>query len=344
MADNTLMPLRTEVRAPATDDLSNLQRLGNILAASGYFADAREMAQAAVKVMAGQELGIPPVAAMMGINIIKGKIALGAHLIASRIRAHGYDFFIVRQDDEGCVIQILSKPTINGKRTPMGVSSFTAADATAAGLGGDMYRKYPRNMYFSRAVSNAAKWYTPEIFGGAPVYTPEELGVEVDAEGDMVHRPDVAGIDTGGHPVGTQAAADHVRDRKISQGRRAQAAAKTSVPSSGEVAAPVQDPAAASPAAAESVTADVVAELWTAMGTKLPGILATFASLKATITELAGGDAPYYAVLAKHNMKHANDHAGGGLTRYRQCSRDLLLLVQKMQQEPEQEPIEPWEP
>lgn len=59
------------------NNLTDIQRLGNILAASGYFSDAREMAQAAVKVMAGQELGIPPVASMMGINIIKGKVALG---------------------------------------------------------------------------------------------------------------------------------------------------------------------------------------------------------------------------------------------------------------------------
>ena len=170
------------------DELSNLQRLGNLLSASGYFSDAREMAQAAVKVMAGQELGIPPIAAMMGVNIIKGKVALGAHLIASRIRAHGYDFRIRRHDNEGCEIEFFSKPDSQGRRSSLGVTSFTKDDAVAAGVFGDMYKKYPRNMYYSRAVSNGAKWYTPEIFGGAPVYTPEELGAEIDSEGEMVHR------------------------------------------------------------------------------------------------------------------------------------------------------------
>jgi len=171
-----------------SDELSNLQRLGDLLAASGYFSDAREMAQAAVKVMAGQELGIPPIASMMGVNIIKGKVALGAHLIASRIRAHGYDFRILRHDNTGCEMEFLSKPNASGARASLGKTAFTEDDAKAAQVFSEMYKKYPRNMYFSRCVSNGAKWFTPEIFGGAPVYTPEELGAEIDSEGEMVHR------------------------------------------------------------------------------------------------------------------------------------------------------------
>ncbi len=168
-----------------TDDLANVQRLGNLLAASGYFTDAAEMAQAAVKVLAGQELGIPPIAAMMGINIIKGKVALGAHLIASRVKAHGYDFRFKRQDNTGCVLEFLSKVE-DGKRHILGESSFTEADAKAALCFGDMYRKYPRNMYYSRAVSNGARWFCPEIFGGAPVFTAEELGAPIDSEGNAI--------------------------------------------------------------------------------------------------------------------------------------------------------------
>jgi hypothetical protein len=171
-----------------TDELADIQRLGNLLAASGYFSDAREMAQAAVKVMTGRELGIPAIASMMGINIIKGKVALGAHLIASRIRAHGYDFRILWHDNTGCEIEFFTKAD-GGKRSSLGKTSFTEEDAKAAGVfSSEMYKKYPRNMYYSRCVSNGAKWFTPEIFGGAPVYTPEELGAEVDSEGEMIHR------------------------------------------------------------------------------------------------------------------------------------------------------------
>lgn len=189
------------------DDITDVQRLGNILAASGYFSDAREMAQAAVKVMAGKELGIPPVAAMMGINIIKGKVALGGNLIASRVRAHGYEYRHVRFDEKGCTLRFLSKPDTAGKREVLGEASFDENDAKAAGLlASEMYRKYPRNMYFNRAMVNGARWYTPDVFGGAPVYTPEELGARVDADGEVVHSEP------------TQA---DVRDAKIEQAREA---------------------------------------------------------------------------------------------------------------------------
>ena len=168
------------------EKVTNVQRLGKLLAASGYFTDARDMAQAAVKVLAGDELGIPPVASMMGINIIKGKVALGANLIASRIRAHGYDYRFNKFDAAGCVREFLSKVE-NGQRRVMGESSFTDADAKQAEIKSEMYKKYPRNMFFARAISNGARWYTPEVFAGAPIYTPEELGAAVDENGDMEH-------------------------------------------------------------------------------------------------------------------------------------------------------------
>jgi hypothetical protein len=195
------------------DELTDLQRLGGLLAGSGYFSDAREMAQAAVKVMAGRELGVPAIASMMGINVIKGKIAMGGNLIATRIRAHGYDYKITRHDTTGCVIEFLSKADKAGRRTTLGEASFTEEEAKTAEVFNAMYKKYPKNMYFNRAISNGAKWHTPEVFAGMPVYTPEELGAKVDSEGDVIHEV----IDTGGHPVGTKEAAQAVAERKIEE-------------------------------------------------------------------------------------------------------------------------------
>ena len=197
MNELAIVPRETAL-AIKGNSFEDIQRIGNLLAASGYFSDVRDMAQAAVKVMAGQELGIPPIAAMMGINIIKGKVALGAHLIASRIRAHGYDFRIVTMDNKGCKIRFIDK-----RGGDLGISEFGEEDAKNAGVFTDMYKKYPRNMYYSRCISNGAKWFTPDVFGGAPVYTPEELGAEVDSEGEMVQ------------PRGTQEAANAVRDAKL---------------------------------------------------------------------------------------------------------------------------------
>lgn len=178
------------LRPSDNSEVAEVQRLGGLFAASGYFSDVRDMAQAAVKVMAGRELGVPPVASMMGINIIKGKVAMGAHLIASRVKAHGYDFKIKRLDKTGCALEFLGKLDASGAREVLGESSFTEDDAKTAQAFSEMYKKYPRNMYYSRAVSNGAKWFCPEVFSGTPVYTPEELGEEVDAEGEIVKKPE----------------------------------------------------------------------------------------------------------------------------------------------------------
>lgn len=299
------------VAAPKTGNLTDLQRLGNILAASGYFSDAREMAQAAVKVMAGQELGLPPIASMMGINIIKGKVALGVHLIASRVRAHGYDFRFVRHDNTGCVIEFQSKVE-GGKRRVLGESSFTEEDAKAAGVYGDMYRKYPRNMYYSRAMSNGAKWYTPEIFGGAPVYTPEELGAAVDDHGEMIH-PEPP-IDTGGHPVGTKAASDYVRDKKLAEGKTDQPRGTQAPKQAGK---PAFD------------TDPDIAQVWQRMGTSISGVCTVFAEFKKSCEELSGTDKEYYAILARHGFTHANDVKTLGIQKARQCAAELFAYCKK---------------
>lgn len=150
--------------------------VGKVLAKSGFFADSRDAAQAAVKVMAGAELGIGPVQSMTGVTIIKGRVTLGASLIAGCVKRSGkYDYEVERHEETGCVLNFFELR--GSQRVPIGTSSFTDEDAQRAGLSGDQWRKYRRNMHFARAVSNGAKWFCPDVFGG-PIYTPEELGAE----------------------------------------------------------------------------------------------------------------------------------------------------------------------
>jgi hypothetical protein len=166
-------------------------QVGQTLAQSGYFQDAAQAAQAAVKVMAGEELGLGPIAAMTGIHIVKGKVTLSANLIAGLIKRSGKYDFRVKLEPESCVITFFQ----DGQE--IGVSSFTRADATAAGLWGNAgpWKQHPRNMLYARAMSNGAKWYCPDVFSG-PVYTPEEFGVEIDGEtGEVIEQPAPAQIE-----------------------------------------------------------------------------------------------------------------------------------------------------
>lgn len=162
--------------------LPSMTDLGTLLAKSGYFQDARDMAQAVVKVLAGQELGFGPIASMTGVNIIKGKVALSANLMAASIKKSGrYNYRIVDLTETACTIRFFEN---NEPLTPD--STFTIADAKRAGLAGANWTNFPRNMLFARALSNGAKWHCPDLSGG-PLYTPDELGATVDGEtGDMV--------------------------------------------------------------------------------------------------------------------------------------------------------------
>ncbi len=151
-----------------------MQRVAKALAASGYFET--DIAKAITKVMAGQELGLPPFASMSGIHVISGKPVLGANLIASLIKSHPrYNYRVKQMDEKAVVITFFE----NGEE--IGTSSFTIEEARKAGS--KNLDKFPRNMLFARAISNGARWYCPDIFGGSPAYTHEEMGLQVDEDG-----------------------------------------------------------------------------------------------------------------------------------------------------------------
>lgn len=148
--------------------------LAKIFADSGMFDGAKGLAQAMVKVQAGAELGITPYAAMSGIHIIAGKPVLGAGLIAAKIRQSGrYDYELKSSSDTSCVINIIEVRGAN--RVIIGTESFTIEQARKAGV--KNLDKFPKNMLFARCISNAAKFYCPDIFNGS-VYVPEDFDVE----------------------------------------------------------------------------------------------------------------------------------------------------------------------
>jgi hypothetical protein len=158
---------------------NEVEQFGKAMVASGYFSDVRQISQAVVKIQAGAEIGLPPFASMSGIHIIQGKPVLGANLLATLIKNDvRYDYRIVELTNDNCVIAFYENGEVVGN------STFSADDAKKASV--KNMNKFPRNMLFARAISNGAKWFTPGIFGGMPVYTPDELGLEVNHEGDVI--------------------------------------------------------------------------------------------------------------------------------------------------------------
>lgn len=173
-------------------NLDDLARLSRMFAESGYFTDARQAAQIGVKVLAGREMGFGPFASVNGVHIVEGKPTIGANLMAAAVKASGrYNYRVIRMDDQACELTFFEA----GEN--VGVSAFTIEDAKRAGVKftssnnrPTSWAKFPRNMLFARALSNGVRWYCPDVFMGSVVYTPDELGADVDDEGNLVASPD----------------------------------------------------------------------------------------------------------------------------------------------------------
>lgn len=168
---------------------------------SGFFTDAKHQSQAIVKILAGQELGFGPMASMTGIHIVQGKPTISATLMAAALKNTGrYNYRIEKMTDEECWINFME--LVDGKWEKIGVSTFSMEDAKQAGLlGNPTWKKYARNMLFARAMSNGVRWYAPDIFG-APLYTPDELGAEVDGEtGEVIEVQPEVHIETNGNNI-----------------------------------------------------------------------------------------------------------------------------------------------
>lgn len=166
-----------------TTNYDEVERIAKAMAGSGFFSDARQANQAVVKILAGREMGFGAFASMVGIKIIKEKPTLSANLMAAAIKKSGrYQYKVTENSEKNCTIDFFE--LIGGKWEKAGTSAFTFEDARRAGT--QNLDKFPRNMLFARALSNGARWYCPDVLNGAPVYTPEELGAEVDEDGDII--------------------------------------------------------------------------------------------------------------------------------------------------------------
>ena len=160
-------------------NMADAERAAQAMAASGYFQDAKQAAQAIVKVLAGHEMGFGPFASMNGIHIIQGRPAIGANLMAAAVKRSGrYNYRVTEMSEKRCAI------TFYECKEPIGESEFTLEDARKAGT--KNLDKFARNMLFARAMSNGVRWYCPDVFAGSAVYVPEELGATVDGEGNVI--------------------------------------------------------------------------------------------------------------------------------------------------------------
>jgi len=156
--------MKNEITTMQVNDIMDMSKM---FVESGMFTDAKSVAQAFVKIQAGQEIGLAPFAAMSGINVIMGKPTFGVSIIASGVKGSlKYDFKVKEMSEKICSIDYFE-----GKEF-IGNSTFTIEDAKKQGT--KNLDKFPKNMLYARAMSNGQKWFCPDVFQMA-VYVPEEM-------------------------------------------------------------------------------------------------------------------------------------------------------------------------
>jgi hypothetical protein len=133
-------------------------------------------------------LQLPPMAAITGIHVIEGKPSASAALISALVRRAGHRLRvtgnnlsataqIIRADDPDFVYEVTWEMKANANGNP---------NAQDAGLTGKaVWKNYPAAMLKARAISAVARDACEEALSGMH-YTPEELGAEVDGEGEIV--------------------------------------------------------------------------------------------------------------------------------------------------------------
>lgn len=161
----------------------SLPTLADHLVKSGFFKECRDVSKAITKIMLGRSMGIDPTNSMMGIFINgQGKLTLSANLMAMRIKTCGkYRYRFVEKTAKACEIEVFER--VDDRWESVGTERVTIDDFKH--LTTDVWKKYPKNMLFARCISNVAKFFCPDAFGGAPVYLPDEIpnsGLVVDGE------------------------------------------------------------------------------------------------------------------------------------------------------------------
>lgn len=169
--------------------IEDLQRLAKLFAASGLFGRAtnqeQQIAECAIKILAGAEAGFGPFASHSGVTVINGKPGFGANLLAQAIKRHPlYDYRVLEKTDTICRIKFLQA------KEELGVETFTMEMAKRAGLvkSSGPWAQYPEAMLFARCLTAGMRTHCPDALGGMGAYTPEELGAQgqIDENGVVV--------------------------------------------------------------------------------------------------------------------------------------------------------------
>jgi hypothetical protein len=161
--------------------LPELWELAGILVRSRMLPNSVATPEAAVAIiLKGRELGIGAMAAFAGITVIQGKPVVSPQLMLSLINRDGV-LEDLKIEDDGHACRVTMKRHGRSPHTAV----FSMDNAREMGLAGkDNWKKMAAVMRQWRAVAACARIVCPDVIDG--MYTPEEMGAEVNEDGEII--------------------------------------------------------------------------------------------------------------------------------------------------------------
>lgn len=114
-------------------------------------------------IMYGDELGVGPMQALAGINVIKGKPSPSSELMRALVFRAGHSLRVIKSDGQTCRVVGQRR----GDREPTMIE-WTIEMARAAGLldSNPTWRRYPRAMLLARATTELCRVMFPDVVKG----------------------------------------------------------------------------------------------------------------------------------------------------------------------------------
>jgi hypothetical protein len=120
--------------------------------------------------LAGNELGLPPMAALKSMDVIHGVVGLRAHAMRGLVQSHGHEIEIIESTATVCQIRGRRKGTEEWQ-----TSVWTIGRAQLAGYAAKnaMYRTVPTDMLAARSTGEVCRWIASDVLHGVPYNTDE---------------------------------------------------------------------------------------------------------------------------------------------------------------------------
>lgn len=145
--------------------------------------------------LAGQELGIPPMAALRGLQVVRGKVIISYDTMIALLRRASYRVEWLESTQTKAVLRLTSP---DGSTH---VETWDQDRAKRAGLWGKgTWSQYPETMLRARCVSSGARAFAGEVLSG--VYVEGEFtGADVAAEPQPIADAEVVSESGGVDPA-----------------------------------------------------------------------------------------------------------------------------------------------